>query len=109
MADLASSAVSLTPTSLSEAEFWLTKRKGLFMRRIKLTSVTVGGATNKITASALGFTKLVYCGNFHDTTGTRVIPAVVDPINNIILLGAGTTLAVGDVTTTTGYISVAGY
>lgn len=109
MADLAPSAVSLQPTSLGEAEFWLTKRRGLFLRRIKLTGVTVGGATNRITASALGFTKLVYCTNFHDTTGSRVIPAVVDPVNNIVLLGAGTTLAIGDVTTTTGYISVAGY
>jgi hypothetical protein len=109
MADLAASAVSLTPTSLSEAEFWLTKRRGLFMRRIKLTGVTVGGATNRITASALGFTKLVYCGNFHDTTGGKVQPAVVDPVNNVILLGAGASNAIGDVTTTTGYISVAGY
>jgi len=109
MADLAPSAVSLQPTSLGEAEFWLTKRRGLFMRRIKLTGVTVGGATNRITANALGFTKLVYCGNFQDTTGTKVVPAVVDPVNNIILLGAGAANAVGDVTTTTGYISVAGY
>lgn len=109
MADLAASAVSLTPTSLSEAEFWLTKRRGLFMRRIKLTGVTAGGATNRITASALGFTKLVYCGALFDSTNNKIIPATVDPVNNVILLGAGASLAVGDVAAVTGYISVAGY
>ena len=109
MADLAASAVSLQPTSLGEAEFWMTKRRGLFTRRIKLTSVSVGGATNRIIASALGFTKLVDCGSFFDSTNNKVIPAVVDPVNNIILLGAGTTLAVGDLTSVTGYITVTGY
>jgi len=109
MADLAASAVSLQPTSLGEAEFWMTKRRGLFARRIKLTSVTQGGATNRLTASALGFTKLVNCGCFHDTTGGKVVPAVVDPVNNIILLGAGAANAIGDVTATTGYITVVGY
>lgn len=109
MANLSSSAVSLNPTSLGEAEFWLTKRRGLFMRRIKLTGVSVGGATNKITASALGFTKLVDCGSFFDSTNGKVIPAVVDPVNNVILLGAGASLAVGDLSSVTGYINVSGY
>lgn len=109
MADLPSSAVSLQPTSLSEAEFWLTKRRGLFMRRIKLTGASAGGATNRITAAALGFTKLVDCGSLFDSTNNKVIPAVVDPVNNVILLGAGTTLAVGDLSSVTGYINVSGY
>lgn len=109
MADLASSAVSLQPTSLAEAEFWVTKRRGLFMRRIKLTSVSVGGATNRITASALGFTKLVSCSSLFDSTNNKIIPATVDPVNNIILLGAGAAGAVGDLAAVTGYISVQGY
>lgn len=79
------------------------------MRRIKLTSVTVGGATNRILASALGFTKLVACSSFFDSTNNKIIPAAVDPVNNIILLGAGASLAVGDVSAVTGYISVQGY
>jgi len=109
MADLAASAVSLLPTSLAEAEFWLTKRRGLFMRRIKLTNVSVGGATNRIIASALGFTRLVDCSSFFDSTNSKVIPAVVDPVNNIILLGAGASLAVGDLSSVTGYFDVIGY
>jgi hypothetical protein len=79
------------------------------MRRVKLTAATAGGATNTIGAAALGFTKLVDCGSLFDATNNKVIPAVVDPVNNVILLGAGTTLAVGDVTAVTGYINVIGY
>ena len=108
MADLLASQVSLTPASLAEAEFYVSK-KAAFSRRVKLTSVTVGGSTNKITAAALGFKKLVGCGNFHRTDGTpAIIPAAVDPVNNIILLGAGASNAVGDVTGATGHIVVTG-
>jgi hypothetical protein len=108
MADLAASAVTLQPTSLAEAEFYASK-KGTFTRRIKLTSVTQGGSTNRLTAAALGFRKLVNCGNYHQTSGTpTIIPAAVDPVNNIILLGAGASNAVGDVTTSTGFIVVTG-
>jgi hypothetical protein len=45
----------------------------------------------------------------HDTTNGKVYPAAVDPVNNIIVLGAGTTDAIGDATNLTGYISVTGY
>jgi hypothetical protein len=108
MADLVSSAVSLQPTGLREAEFYGAK-KGVFTRRVKLTSVTQGGSTNKLTATALGFKSLVSCGNFHQTSGTpAVIPAAVDPVNNILLLGAGASNAVGDVTAATGYIVITG-
>ncbi len=109
MADLAASAVSLTPaTDLGAAEFYQEGR-AYFTRRIKLTSVSVGGATNKITASALGFKKLISCGSFFDSTNAKIIPAAVDPINNIILLGAGSSLAVGDLSSVTGYITVWGF
>lgn len=108
MADLVPTAVTLQPTGLREAEYY-TSRKGTFTRRIKLTSVTQGGSTNKLTASALGFRSLTSCGNFHQTSGTpAIIPAAVDPVNNVILLGAGASNAVGDVTAATGYIVVTG-
>ena len=108
MADLASSAVSLQPTSLAEAEYYGSK-KGVFTRRIKLTSITQGGSTNRLTAAALGFKKLVSCGCYHQTSGTpTIIPAAVDPVNNIILLGAGASNAVGDAAASTGFIVVAG-
>jgi hypothetical protein len=108
MADLASSAVSLYPTSLAEAEFYGSK-KSTFTRRIKLTGITQGGATNRLTAAALGFKRLVDCGPYYQTSGTPTIfPAVVDPVNNIILLGAPGTGALADVTASTGYIVVTG-
>lgn len=107
MADLASSAVSLTPLSLAESEFYSNK-KGLVTRRVKLTSVSVGGATNRITAAALGLKKVVSCSSFFDSTNNKIIPATVDPVNNIILLGAGAGGAVGDLAAVTGYMTVQG-
>jgi hypothetical protein len=108
MADLAASAVSLSPTDLDSGEFWIEGRQVL-IRRLKLTAVSVGGATNKIIASALGFKKLAWCSSFFDATNNKIIPAMVDPVNGNILLGAGSTLAVGDLSSVTGYITVAGY
>jgi hypothetical protein len=108
MADLAATSVSFSPTDLRSAEFYPEGRL-IVTRRLKLTSVSVGGATNRIIASALGFTKLVGCGSFFDSTNNKIIPAAVDPVNNIILLGAGSSLAVGDLSSVTGYITVWGY
>jgi hypothetical protein len=108
MADLAPSAVSLQPTSLREAEYYSAK-KATFTRRVKLTSITQGGSTNRLTAASLGFKSLVWCGNYHQTSGTpTIIPAAVDPVNNVILLGAGASNAVGDAAASTGYIVVTG-
>ena len=109
MADLLASQVSLTPVDLRSGEFWEEARK-VFTRRVKLTNVSVGGATNRILASALGFKTIVRCGSFYDSTNSKIIPAAVDPVNNIILLGvtAGT-YAIGDLSSVTGYITVAGY
>lgn len=108
MADLAATSVSLYPTGLLESEgYWEGRR--VFYRRVKLTSVSVGGSTNRMIASALGFTKLLGCGAFYDSTNGKIIPAAVDPVNNIVLLGAGASLAVGDLSSVTGYITVWGY
>lgn len=108
MADLLATQVSLQPTELSVAEFYLNK-KGLIIRRLKLTSVSVGGATNKITAAACGLKKFVGCGNFFDSTNNVIIPAAVDSVNNIILLGAGASNAVADLSSDTGTITIWGY
>jgi hypothetical protein len=108
MADLAPSAVSLYPASFREAEYY-NSQKGVFTRRIKLTNITQGGSTNKLTAAALGFKKLVSCSPYYQTSGTpTVFPATVDPVNNIILLAAPGTGAIADVSASTGYITVMG-
>jgi hypothetical protein len=107
MAALGPAAVSLFPTSLAEAEDY-TSMKGMFWRRLKLVLTGQGTAANPIGASALGFKKLVSCGPLFDVTGAKVVPAVVDPANNIILLGAPGTGTPTDVTTTVAYITVWG-
>lgn len=107
MAALASTAVSLYPTSAREAENY-TSTKGTFFRRLKLVLTGQGGATNTIGAAALGFKKLTDCSQLFDVTGAKVIPATVDPVNNVILLGAPGTGVPTDVTTTVAYIMVWG-
>jgi len=113
MADLLASQVSLTPgvTSMSESEFFVARARTLMVRRIKLTNAVVGGATNRILAAACGFKVLVHCGNFFNSTDSTIVPAVVDPINNIILLSATSgSNAIADLgASKTGYITVYGY
>lgn len=59
-------------------------------------------------ATALGFQLLVACTALYDATNSKIYPAVVDLVNNRILLQNGASNAVGDVTTTTAYITVTG-
>jgi hypothetical protein len=107
MAALGPAAVSLFPVSLAEAEDY-TSMKGVFYRRLKLVLTTQGTLANPIGAAALGFKKLVACSQLFDVTGAKVVPATVDPVNNIILLGAPGTGTPTDVATTVAYITVWG-
>lgn len=107
MAALAPTAVSLFPPSFAEAEDYASM-KGIFFRRLKLVLTGQGTAANSIGAAALGFKKLVSCTQLFDVTGAKVIPATVDPVNNVILLGAPGTGVPTDVTTTVAYIMVWG-
>lgn len=110
MSVLAKSAVSLATQSIRESE-WIeggAEHNSHLWRRIKLTGVSVGGATNTIGAAALGFSELLNCSSFYDTTNNKIIPAMVDPVNGVILLGAGTANAIGDLSNVTGYINVHG-
>jgi len=111
MADLLASQVALFPgnTSLSESEFFGARARTLVFRRIKITGGTVGGTTNKITAAALGMNKLVGCTSLFDAQNTKVYPAVIDPVNNIVLLMVGAANAPADVTTNAGYMTIWGY
>lgn len=86
MADLAASAVSLYPTELGAAEFWPNGKgdRTLIGRRLKIVLTGQGGATNKITASALGFDKLVTCSPFTDDSGNTIYLTNVNPVTNII-------------------------
>lgn len=99
---------SATVTRVAE---WYPAGKGerdVIARSLKFTAVSVGGATNTIGAAACGFKTFLACGSFFDSTNSKIIPAAVDPVNNVILLGAGSSLAVGDLSTVTGYITIEG-
>lgn len=67
-----------------------------------------GTAANPIPAAAFGFSKLLSCGPIVDVANTKVIPAVVDPTRNIILLGGGAGNIAQDVSSTEAYITVEG-
>ena len=112
MADLAASAVSLAggATNLAGDEAYENKGRALFSRRLKiaLSGQGLGTATHMIPAAALGFKKLVDCGSLYDVSNSKVIPAAVDPVNNAIVLGAGASNALADVTSATTYITVLG-
>lgn len=115
MGALAASAVSLYPTvangGLDSAE-WRSEGNGnnrLLVRQLKLVLTGQGGLTNTIGASALGFSKLVSADVLWDATNGKGYPAVVDPVNNIlVLLDGAVAPAPVDVTTTTAYIVVRG-
>jgi hypothetical protein len=111
MAALASTAVSLYPTSIGTSEFQSFGPGGVRMlvRRLKLVLTGQGGATNTIGATALGFKTLVRCSNLLDVTNSKSYQAVVDPVNNVILLSAIAADTFADITTTVAYITVEGY
>jgi hypothetical protein len=110
MASLAASAVSDYPTDLSRTDYPAGKgNRNLVRRQLKLTLTGQGGATNTIPASALGFATLVEVSVLWDATNSKGYPAVIDPVNNIVILLDGSAApAPVDVTTTAAYITVTG-
>lgn len=108
MADLEASAVSVYPTDGSGEFFPYGKdNRDVIGRRLKLVLTGQGSTTNKITASALGFTKLLTVTSLYAPTEVLVLPAAVDPINNIIVLG-DLDNSVGDVISVGAYLVVTG-
>lgn len=116
MAALTTAAVSLYPAVSSggsaTAEIFLgpNTKGSLFTRRLKLVLTGQGGATNTISATALGFSQLVDAGTLWDATNSKGYPSVVDPVNNILILLDGSAApAPVDVTTTAAYVTVTGF
>lgn len=111
MAALASTAVSLYPTAIGEAEFFPRGKddRNYIARRLKLVLTGQGGQTNTIGAAALGFGTIVDASNLFDDTNNVGYATVVDPVLNLLLLldGAAAPAPV-DVTTTAAYLTVYG-
>lgn len=73
MADLVSTNVTILDSWRTGA----TNGKRNIVRHVKWTSTTAGGVTNKLLASALGFTKILKCSNILlDASTKAVFPAV---------------------------------
>lgn len=109
MAALASTAVTDYPTDRSRAYYPAKTNRDVTSRSLKLVLTGQGGATNTIGASALGFGIILQCSALWDATNSKVYPAVVDPVNNIIILADGSAApAPVDVTSTATYITVMG-
>ena len=117
MAALASSAVALYPAinattgpdALSEIYPAGKGERRIVERSLKLTLTGQGGQTNTIGASALGFVKLLKVTSLWDAQNSKGYPAVVDPVNNVvILLDGNTTPTPVDVSSTAAYIRVTG-
>lgn len=112
MASLAASAVSLyPPTDLTAAERYPQGKdnRNVIQRSLKLVLTGQGGQTNTIPASALGLTTLFEAGVLWDATNSKGYSAVIDPVNNILILLDGSAApAPIDVTTTAAYITVTG-
>lgn len=108
MAALAASAVSEYPTG--GAGSYRSRSDGRRLtRRLLLVLTGQGGTSNTIGAAALGFSKLIRVSVLWDATNSKGYPAVVDPVNNVVILldGAAAPAPV-DVTTTAAYITVEG-
>lgn len=116
MASLASTAVAGYPSavvsaSVSRRQWWYpdSNQKSLVTKSFALTLTGQGGATNTIPASALGFSVIYDCSNLWDATNSKGYPAVIDPVNNIIILLDGSAApAPVDVTSSAAYITVTG-
>jgi hypothetical protein len=111
MASLAKTAVSPYPVGDIASSEWPTVGKGdrgKYTRMCKVVLTGQGTAANPIPAAAFGFTRLLGCGPIVDVANTKVIPAVVDPTRNIILVGGGAGNIAQDITSTESYITVEG-
>jgi len=111
MADLDASAVTVV-RAWSEGGVTGKDRVGALLT---LVLTGQGSAANKITASALGFTKIESCGAILDVTNTLIYPAVPSSdgsavyVANIENATDGSRGDPADLTTTEARIEVHGY
>lgn len=111
MSALAASAVTPYPLSsgVGTLDFFSCNKRTVASRQLLLVLTGQGGATNTIGADALGFSKLISATPLWDATNSKGYPAVVDPVNNVLILLDGSAApAPVDVTTTAAYIRVEG-
>lgn len=81
---------NLTSANVTVIESWLTgstSGKRNKVRKVKWTSTTAGGGTNKLLASAFGYTKILNCSSILLNATTKTIyPAVPSADGSEILV-----------------------
>ena len=111
MSALAASAVSLYPTGLGFNQYYPVGKgdTAIIARRLKLVLTGQGTAANPITSEALGFSTLLEVQPLWDAANTKGYPAVIDPVNDLLILLDGSAApAPVDVTSAESYITVVG-
>lgn len=111
MAALDASAVTPYPLSFGNGtlDYFDGHGNAVANRQLNLVLTGQGGQTNTIGADALGFQKLFWASTLWDATNSKGYPAVIDPVNNILILLDGSAApSPVDVTTTAAYIRVVG-
>jgi hypothetical protein len=104
-------ATSPTATQYPPAEWFPLGKddRRIITRRFLLTLTGQGGAANTIGAAVLGFTYILEVSALWDAQNSKGYPAVIDPINNVIILLDGSAApAPVDVTSNAAYITVTG-
>ena len=80
----------LLSTNVTVIESWVTgstNGKRNKCRRVKYTSTTAGGATNRLLASAFGYTKILRCSNILlDSTTKKIYPASPSADGTLVLV-----------------------
>ncbi len=104
---------NLLASNVTVLDSWVTgstSSKRNKVRRVKWTGTTAGGDTNKLLASAFGFTKILHCSDILLDASTKSIhPAVPSADGSQILVMDPTTVTdanranVADLATSTDY------
>ena len=81
---------NLSSANVTVVESWLTgstSTRRNKVRRVKWTSTTAGGGTNRLLATAFGFTKILNCSSILlDATTKKIYPAVPSSNGSEILV-----------------------
>ena len=103
----------LLSTNVTVLDSWTTgstNGKRNRCRRVKWTGTTAGGASNRLLASAFGYTKILRCSNILlDTTTDKIYPAAPSADGSMVLVSLPTNATdanradVGDLATSTDY------
>ena len=91
---------NLLPANVTVIDSWLTgstSGKRNKVRRVKWTGTTAGGGTNKLVASAFGYTKILRCSSILLDASTKTIyPAVPSADGSEILVCSPAVVTDGD-------------